>query len=407
MVGVPGRSKGCSTCRTRKKKAIFANVALQCDLQEPTCGNCIKGKFVCGGYRRDMIVVQLGPEGKKVQYRAPEVSSRHGIMSSVLSPIDFRLRDLNRSALEIEYFDAFWDIYLPKPFLKARMHDFQGIKIPLVRWARWTQDRSAQNDTLRCALLALCISKVGWWKRDQSMKRRGIELYGRSLLRVAAALRNLERIDRTQLVATCRLLVLYEQLNDTKSSAANWVEHVAGLVGVLQLQPSGMYASEGNHELFLETRLNGAILALQVRKSTFLASPEWITEPFMGKQKTLVDSICDLLVALPGIVEEFDKLISARSSLNIDNRAEKLKQRCWALDERLQCWYRTLIVRFSSLLTAEESNHVLSGIGGPPQKELLDILMRYDTEPLLALALYWPCCLILYGMVPVLYRKFP
>ncbi|EPE10372.1 fungal transcriptional regulatory protein [Ophiostoma piceae UAMH 11346] len=48
MVGVPGRSKACATCRRRKKG---------CDFQRPSCTQCLRAGLECGGYERGRIFV--------------------------------------------------------------------------------------------------------------------------------------------------------------------------------------------------------------------------------------------------------------------------------------------------------------------------------------------------------------
>ncbi|KAL3958036.1 hypothetical protein ACCO45_008614 [Purpureocillium lilacinum] len=53
MVGVPGRSKGCSTCRRRKKG---------CDRRLPSCSQCLRLGLACGGYSRDLVWVTNVPE---------------------------------------------------------------------------------------------------------------------------------------------------------------------------------------------------------------------------------------------------------------------------------------------------------------------------------------------------------
>ncbi|UNI24896.1 hypothetical protein JDV02_010615 [Purpureocillium takamizusanense] len=53
MVGVPGRSKGCSTCRRRKKG---------CDRRLPSCSQCLRLGLPCGGYSRDLVWVTNVPE---------------------------------------------------------------------------------------------------------------------------------------------------------------------------------------------------------------------------------------------------------------------------------------------------------------------------------------------------------
>ena len=58
MVGVAGKSKGCSTCRRRKKG---------CDLARPSCGQCLKREDVCGGYQRDLTFIHHRLPGKDGQ----------------------------------------------------------------------------------------------------------------------------------------------------------------------------------------------------------------------------------------------------------------------------------------------------------------------------------------------------
>ncbi|CAK7219317.1 hypothetical protein SBRCBS47491_003806 [Sporothrix bragantina] len=48
MVGVPGRSKACATCRRRKKG---------CDFLRPSCSQCLRAGLECGGYERGRIFV--------------------------------------------------------------------------------------------------------------------------------------------------------------------------------------------------------------------------------------------------------------------------------------------------------------------------------------------------------------
>ncbi|KAF2686006.1 hypothetical protein K458DRAFT_416371 [Lentithecium fluviatile CBS 122367] len=102
MVGVPGRAKGCSTCRKRKKK---------CDLQTPTCGNCSKGNYDCGGYQREMLIVHVDNSGKGTYRSQKPVGKRTSPPKkqplAACSPADPRLTDLNRTSFETLSYDAF------------------------------------------------------------------------------------------------------------------------------------------------------------------------------------------------------------------------------------------------------------------------------------------------------------
>jgi hypothetical protein len=189
----------------------------KCDLKQPICENCVKGKFVCGGYQRDIIVVEVSTDGRG-QYKPPqrmEVQRQDQLYEVSIS--DVRSRDLNRTIFEIEVFEAFWAIYLPKDVLLGPVVRFPNAPNAVERWARWTQSLTATSDTVRCALLALTVAKLGRARQDQAMVRQGLELYGKSLSQVVGELKTPSRVDRAEMIATCRLLALYEVLSLRKS----------------------------------------------------------------------------------------------------------------------------------------------------------------------------------------------
>ena len=53
MVGIPGKSGGCHTCRQRK---------VRCDLRKPECNRCLVRKVKCGGYNVSPIFVNRDPD---------------------------------------------------------------------------------------------------------------------------------------------------------------------------------------------------------------------------------------------------------------------------------------------------------------------------------------------------------
>lgn len=65
--GVPGKFKGCNTCRTRRVKvgiplpnsrAIVRMLTIaQCDNARPKCQKCVGSGRECGGYERQMIFI--------------------------------------------------------------------------------------------------------------------------------------------------------------------------------------------------------------------------------------------------------------------------------------------------------------------------------------------------------------
>ncbi|KAF2712901.1 hypothetical protein K504DRAFT_497737 [Pleomassaria siparia CBS 279.74] len=394
MVGVPGRSKACSTCRKRKKR---------CDLKQPTCGVCAKSKLICGGYQREMIIVQVR-EGKGI-YK-PATQTQHQPVMSMASISDLRTRDLNRVSLETKFYTTFWDLYIPKDEFLSKWGLGWGLgsssENSIARLSHPTTHKGPNSDTLRCALLALCVAKIGRADQDRIMVQRGLELYRKALDKVTAQIAWQGAFDTTDMIVTCRLLALYEQLNDGTTS--NWHGHVDGLLKIVKTIPPESYALRPKHDIFLEARSDGAVAALVNRKGTFLSSPEWMTKPFQGKCKTAVDNITDILLQLATTLEEFDILVVSEQSPQTKSRVDLFKAGCWKLDEQLQAWYRDSLSAFTTSYAHDTSSE---DIDTAAREKIPDILARYGLAALFAMVQYWAARVILSSSMHVFYRMFP
>ncbi|KAL2787551.1 hypothetical protein BJX66DRAFT_341083 [Aspergillus keveii] len=75
MVGVPGKSKGCNTCRRRKGG---------CDLQRPSCGQCHKSAIPCDGYARAKVWVNMNQDtGTERRYSPPPKAASLEILAHI------------------------------------------------------------------------------------------------------------------------------------------------------------------------------------------------------------------------------------------------------------------------------------------------------------------------------------
>jgi len=73
MVGVPGKYKGCETCRRRRVKvSLVADIRRpepfthnrQCSNERPYCSNCVNSGRQCEGYERERVFITGTPETK-------------------------------------------------------------------------------------------------------------------------------------------------------------------------------------------------------------------------------------------------------------------------------------------------------------------------------------------------------
>jgi hypothetical protein len=170
------------------------------------------------------------------------------------------------------------------------------------------------------------------------------------------------------------------------------------------MHPPEAFSQAGAHEIFLECRYDGVTSALSNRKATFLSRPEWMSGPWKTRQKDAVDTVMDVLVKLPGVLEEWDLLSTRKSTDETLLRVRIFKKHCLSIDHELRTWYNN----FASSLGPDDAEVLLRGIGSPAQQAgIPDILARIGLHQLHAMMLYWTACTILYAIIDLVYNVFP
>ncbi|EEY23486.1 conserved hypothetical protein [Verticillium alfalfae VaMs.102] len=193
MVGVPGRSKGCNTCRRRKKG-------------RPVCGQCLKSRVECTGYERQRVFINAsGP-----------VAGQTLSVSRASPPVhDVSLHpDLARSAYEVKYLDLFWRAYLPSG--KAFTPYASGYSIG--GWTAVARDLFHTDGALRKALLAMCLGTLGREGGEPWMVREGLRSYTQALGEMTIGLRSPEKRSSDAFLVASRLMGLYETIPWTNAA---------------------------------------------------------------------------------------------------------------------------------------------------------------------------------------------
>ncbi|KAM0327486.1 hypothetical protein ACHAQA_005774 [Verticillium albo-atrum] len=189
MVGVPGRSKGCNTCRRRKKG---------CDQQRPVCGQCLKAGVECTGYDRQRVFINAS---KPIDGQALTVTR----VSPPAHDVSLH-SSLARSAYEVKYLDLFWQIYLPSG--QAFTPYASGYSIG--GWTAVARDLFHTDDALRKSLLAMCLGTLGREGGEQWMIREGLRSYTQALGEMTSGLRSPEKRKSDAFLIASRLMGLYE-----------------------------------------------------------------------------------------------------------------------------------------------------------------------------------------------------
>lgn len=85
-----------------------------------------------------------------------------------------------------------------------------------------------------------------------------------------------------------------------------------------------------------------ALSAVLRRKRLVLSTPEWKSIPWQKTPRNLKDILVDVLVDMPGLVEDFDIMrLCADAGRKASLRLE-LVQKCWEHDKELMTWFGLL-----------------------------------------------------------------
>ncbi|OJD37392.1 c6 zinc finger domain protein [Diplodia corticola] len=331
MVGVPGRSKGCATCRRRKKG---------CDLQRPACGQCLKSGLQCGGYDRQRIFINhTAAQPSTLAAVAPP--TRCSAVAPPVQSVEILLPDaLTRTAYELKSLGLFWEAYLPQgmPFTAASAQLTTGA------WLRIVDSIYHREPSLKHALLAMSLAVIGRQRDDAWMLSQGYASHGAALREMSQALQIPARAPRDELVAASKLMGLFEILfgaddKDDFAQARSWGSHVKGEQLLVAARGPHAHVHGNAHALFVDGRFNMMIQAARSRKKTMFSNPEWKEIPWQAIPKTPKDALLDIMVDIPTLMEKLNDLIEGDHDEDTKEiLREALIRECWDADRRLSEW---------------------------------------------------------------------
>ncbi|KAL2371726.1 hypothetical protein RJ035_002320 [Blastomyces gilchristii] len=391
MVGVPGRSKSCGTCRIRKKGG--------CDEKRPACGQCIKLRLKCDGYERELRFINFSTQPRKAGRKNPT-------SAQIALPVP-----LARAAYAEKYLGIFWSTYLPtdKHFPAQMMMYVSG------GWTNSLPQLYLNSTDIQKILLAICLSTAGRITNNRWEKEEGLRYYMESLSEMSAALANRTRGSIVTLCVMSRLYSLYEVPSplplafywlkpsvcicswvdqvffgqddeDRIAQARNWRNHINGELAIVTSQPPETYISGYLHQFFVDGRLHLTTSAVQARKRIILSNPEWKNIPWSEIPKTPKDRLIDILVEMPTLLENLD-ISRACSDPEIQEfQRLDLLQTCWELEKELINWCMELGIT--------DPTYSLDAGQSPFS---LDYLAACHI-----MCLYWAICIILYSSLRIL-----
>ncbi|KAI1819450.1 hypothetical protein F4861DRAFT_534431 [Xylaria intraflava] len=366
MVGVPGRSKGCSTCRKRKKG---------CDKKRPICTQCSTAGLECGGYGRKTVFLNYTQDTEanavRVVYRAESADSGQtpgGVTDIVLS------QGLAQGAYVEQYISVFLSKYLPK-----------GRSLPTSRQcqsANWVETAHAlypSNSAIQFSLLSLGLSAAG-------ESQYALESYSRALRKLQAAVCVPHRAQSDATLAACQILSLFEVFYGSEDNAllqgSKWHSHLAGQLALIQARSPYAYQSGASHQFFSDGRYPLLFSALKNRQRFPLNTPEWRTVPWEKEPKSAKDKLYDIIADLTTILADADEMRYCHDPARKAILYEKVVRACQCLHQSLQGW----LEKTGPLADFRDGSGILADPTGP-----FDFMQAHMT------LLYWTIYATLYS----------
>ncbi len=124
--------------------------------------------------------------------------------------------------------------------------------------------------------------------------------------------------------------------------------------------------------------------AIKKRKRTILSTDEWKTIPWLERQKDMKDVIVDVLVDIPGLLEDLDDLRACKDESRKLSLRRDLIQQCWRYDRQLLSWHNGLSCE------KDFCRYQIPGL------ETTQIPIR-ERGRIEAMSIFWAICLVVYA----------
>ncbi|KAK0760633.1 hypothetical protein N5P37_006828 [Trichoderma harzianum] len=399
MVGVPGRSKGCVTCRRRKKG---------CDKNVPSCHQCIRSGLTCEGYGRDLVWVNTTPDGDdgKVKPHPPQGKAAAGQQrpwsviyttktnKSNSNSTAVALHDsLARSARENLFFGMLISMSLPYGHLLSP----KASAISTNGWVAAVDEYYNREPAIRYAALAMSAGFMGVQDRNNKVAQysqltlQGLEAYNRAIHEMVKGLKDARRSKNDGVLVAARILQSYELFF---GSAPDWRAHIEGQLSLFLARGPESFTTGQAHQLYVDGRVLVVMLCIGRRTQSPLHSPEWRTVPWRTIPKSVKDKLMDIMEDIPFMLVSYDNLRACQDP----DRADELRQiamlNCEHISNSLDVWEQEM---------GADLHQFDYNVVGSPLPEPKD-----DTEFSLVYlsSVYWGARLILYstlGMMNMAY----
>ncbi|KAL3488017.1 hypothetical protein BJX62DRAFT_253613 [Aspergillus germanicus] len=345
MVGVPGKDGPCTTCRRRKKR---------CDKKTPFCSQCIAAGLLCEGYHQHHSVWLNSTDGGNRTYAKsagiteqmmPVGTSRSGGATTTIT--------LHESPARIAREDRYVGLYLAAFLPNGRLFSQEASRISSAGWLRHLDFLCRSERTLRLITLAHGLSMLATRDHDSQLKLKGFEAHRMALQQMHVALQDPKRATGDGILAAVRLFRFYEILYGAQEPNGTRT-HTDGEMALFMNRGCHRKWSASGRYLLVSGRIVSFILGVGRRRRSPFSDSDWMTAPWRKTPKSPLDKLTDILVQIPGLLEELDVIrgraipasgSNERGSATSDTnkpRVDLLLGKCNRLEKALLAWKDTM-----------------------------------------------------------------
>lgn len=185
----------------------------------------------------------------------------------------------------------------------------------------------------------------------------------------------------------------------------DWQKHIEGTCRIVELRGPAKHVADHGHSLFEDARSLAVIAGMTLRKPNFFTNLAWHTIPWETSPRNLHDTLCDVMIALPDLLQSQDRLLqtlvhsgSNRDRFTIITEGQNHINRCIRIGESLREWEQSAL-----LACLEESSIGTQNYAGPVT--LLEVCKNHGYGFFHMSMQYWVACVVLHSTAWVTYRS--
>ncbi|OBT53061.1 hypothetical protein VE04_06160, partial [Pseudogymnoascus sp. 24MN13] len=356
MVGVPGKFKGCNTCRTRRVK---------CDNARPKCQKCVASGRECGGYERQMIFIvgTTNERGRCSSHPHRSILTAKQKMEKEKERVRERERELSRPQVDWQsHSEGEHSSTLPPTPTPINGTPTPEISCAFLHSPSLSLNPSFEAEGEAFSLPGLTHSLPEFNDPDST---REFSLHAYSFVREPEATHRSRPADgdvnprarkkahlEVDTYSTSRnghaepattLLFVYNSTGAPAGEAGPFHCLHGGTSSEIKSRDPSSFQKFPAHQFFANLyRPFACFDAMSRRQATFLARPEWCAAPWEDIPKTAVDRLLDIQVMLPGIFERARRTEAFPPSAYRRLKAKDLLDNCTRLDKSFEEWYSDL-----------------------------------------------------------------